>query len=446
MLSVSLPRKARQNKARIKEVNVRHKVTILSVALASMFVLGCSGKKKQEATKSDPIATEPAVPAPQSAPDKAPDKTSKSLIVATSEFKADDQGKYTVPDAAVLIILKNQGSRWTTERIEDKESNVFHKALPLKQEGILTLGGNEAKLKLWKKTGGTWQAKTLWHKQFGGKHNRLRDFEMADFNKDGKDDLAIATHDQGVVAVVWQKESLWEPEEIDQKPNTFVHEIEIGDLDGNGNLEIYATPSQPNTVSGKDQGGKVVQYTWNGKGFDRKEVISLETRHIKEILVADVDGDNTQELYAVIEAEVDGMTLKKPVEIRRFDLVEGKFVEKSVTSINDRFCRFLTVGDIDHDGKNELVAAAFSSGVWVIEQEGDAYSKKCIDSKSGGFEHAAYISDLDGDNKQELYVADDRSGTIQKYTFKNGAYSAEIISRRLVPSQAMVWNLTETKH
>jgi hypothetical protein len=190
----------------------------------------------------------------------------------------------------------------------------------------------------------------------------------------------------------------------------------------------------------------VIRFSWDGEKFEKSEVVSLETRHIKEILVADVDGDGREELYAALEAEVDGMNILKPVEIRRYDPKGAGFKESNVITLNDRFCRFLVDGDIDGDGKNELVAAAFSAGVWVVEYADDAsYTSECIDSKSGGFEHATYISDIDGDGKMELYVADDKSGTIKRYQYSEGTYQSKIINRRIVPSQAMVWNITDAE-
>ncbi|MBW2278955.1 MAG: VCBS repeat-containing protein, partial [Deltaproteobacteria bacterium] len=114
-----------------------------------------------------------------------------------------------------------------------------------------------------------------------------------------------------------------------------------------------------------------MRYAWTGEKFEASEVVALETRHMKEILVADIDGDGKQELYAAIEAEIGGRgKIKQPVEIRRFDWKDGKFEATTVTEIADRLCRFLVAGDIDGDGKNELIAAAFSAGVWVIEHDG----------------------------------------------------------------------------
>ncbi|MFQ5807598.1 MAG: FG-GAP repeat domain-containing protein, partial [Phycisphaerae bacterium] len=165
---------------------------------------------------------------------------------ATSEVK-------TRPGDARLVILRKSGDEWMREVLEDPESNVFHKAVfftdPTKPDagpGILTIGANAAAIKLWRHTGDDWSAKTLWQTTFGGKQNRLRDFEIGDVTGDGKQDIAIATHDQGVVAVLRQTEQGWEPIELDRKKRTFVHEIELGDLDGDGLPEIYATPSRPN--------------------------------------------------------------------------------------------------------------------------------------------------------------------------------------------------------
>ncbi len=419
---------------------------VFSFLLACGLAAGCGKAKDKDQPSRDAktrAAAEKAKPDPAQGKDKSETaQRSRSLLVTMSQFKPDDKGQYTVPDRAVMLVIAKENGKWKTERVEDTQSNVFHKAVQYKDEGILTIGANEAQLKLWNKEGGEWVSQTLWKTEFGGKHNRLRDFELGDFDGDGADDLAIATHDQGVVAVVWNKDGKWVPEEIDRHKDTFVHEIEVGDLDKDGKLEIYATPSEPNTASGKDQGGKIVRYAWNGEKFERSEVVSLSSRHIKEILVADIEKDGTSELYASLEAETDGATIKAPVEIRRYDLKDGTFESSQVATINDRFLRFLVAGDIDHDGRDELVAAAFSAGVWVIEKTDEGWEPKSIAKDSGGFEHAAYIADIEDDGRLELYVADDNSGSLNRYDFEDGAYKKEVVWRRPVPSSAMVWNIT----
>jgi hypothetical protein len=421
---------------------------VLALGL-SCAIAGCSGNDpEKQATKDEPKGdAEPlaaVAPDPKAAPAAAP---GGALLVAQSEFKPNAEGKYTVPEAGALLILSpTAAGAWKTERLQDRESNVFHKALAFGKDGILTIGANQARLKLWRLVAGTWTSETLWAPTFGGTQNRLRDFEAADFDGDGRLDLAIATHDQGVVAVGWNRADGWKFEEIDRKPDTFVHEIEIGDLDGNGKLEIYATPSQPNTTSGLGQGGAIARYAWDGEKFVRSEVATFDKRHVKEVLVADLEGDGRQELYAALEAEMGaGGAIAVPVEIRRFDWKDGAFVATKVVDLNDRFCRFLTAGDIDRDGQAELIASAFSSGVWVIERQGGAYAATCIDKETGGFEHAAYLSSVGSDKGLDLYVADDNSGAVNRYAWDGKGYAKSVVTRRPVPGQAMVWNITDVR-
>jgi len=411
-------------------------------ALVLPALAACGGDRQSAADERTKPAAAPGERLSAAAAARTRAAAGRTLLVTQSRFKQNDQGKYTVPDAAELILLTPRDGAWKAESIEDRESNVFHKALPW-DGGILTIGANEAKLKLWKKVGGEWQAEPLWHPVFGGRHNRLRDFEFGDFDGDGRPDLAVATHDQGVVAVVWNREDGWHAEEIDREADIFVHEIEVGDLDGDGRLEIYATPSNPNTASGVDQGGKITRYAWTGEKFERSEVAVMTARHVKEILVADVDGDGRQELYAAVEAEMgEGGAIHTPVEIRRFDWKDGRFVESKVVDIDDRFCRFLVAGDLTGDGRTEIVAAAFTAGVWMIQRDGDGWKKTLIDANSGGFEHAAYLADVEGDGRLALYVADDKGGVIREYRYMDGEFDSRVIHRRLVPSQAMVWNIT----
>jgi hypothetical protein len=428
---------------------VMRSCALIVVVVACALLASCGQDKGTEQGKpvvAPPAAAKVEKPVPQ-APAPATGKK-RVLLVTSSQFKTNAGGQYTVPDkGAMLVLTPEAGGGFTAERVEDPDSNVMHKAMQYKDEGILSIGGNAAALKMWNKEGNTWSSKTLWSPTFGGKQNRLRDFEQADFDGDGQMDLAVATHDQGVVAVVWRRGDAWVPEELDRAPDTFVHEIEVGDLDGDGKLEIYATPSQPNKLSGEAQGGRITRYAWNGKKFERSVVAEFATRHVKEILVADLDGDGRQELYAALEAEMQGTgaaaTIKEPVEITRFDEKDGKFTGVKVATLQDRFCRFLTYGDLDGDGRQELVAAAFSSGVWVMERKDDGtWEPTCIDPGSSGFEHAAFVTDIENDGRPELYVADDGHGTIVRYDYANGAYTATPINRRMVPSEAMVWNIT----
>jgi|LSQX01.2.fsa_nt_gb hypothetical protein len=426
---------------------------VLFLLVAAMWA-GCGGepaapdasKPSSAAAKAEsPTVPTPSAVVPETPPGPAPVR-GKSLLVAQSSFKQNDAGRYVVPDAAELLIVTPGENGAQVERFRDTESNVFHKAIPFGDGDIITIGAAEARLKRWtRQEDGKWQGRTLWHTSFGGKFDRLRDMEVADFDGDGKPDLAIATHDQGVVVVAWNQGDTFRIEEIDRKPDTFVHEIEVGDLDGDGKMEIYATPSDPNTASGHKQGGAVMRYAWNGTSFDKSVVAEFDSRHIKEILVADVDGDGVSELYAVLEAQMGtGMKIEVPVEIYRYDYDKAKkgFTGTRIAQIPDRFCRFLIAGDINHDGRTDLVAAAFSSGIHLIEKTDTGWKTSIIDKESAGFEHAAWMADLDGDGKLELYVADDRHGFLRRYVHRDGGFAKTDLNRRLVPASAMIWNIT----
>ena len=332
---------------------------------------------------------------------------------------------------------------------------MFHKVLPLlssiESPQLLTLGGTKAAIKGWRGSADGFKPTTYWREAFGGKFDRMRDAEIGDVDADNQVDIVVGTHDQGVVAYLKRKKDKpgeWTVEKLDRQKNTFIHEIELGDLNRDGVLEIYATPSDPNRLDTGAQPGRVVRYSPKNKE-KRVVVADLGKRHAKEILAQDVDGDGIDELYVAVEAltkgEKDDVQIVEPIEILRYDADtkpgEGKFVAQ----IPDRYCRCLTAGDLDGDRKKELFATCFKTGVWLLKpgSEKDVpWSVQSIDTKSSGFEQAALATDLDGDGTDELYVAADDQGEVRQYVWRDGKYQRETLLKREGTATVWTWNIT----
>ena len=450
-------------------------------ALAALA--GCGFGEGDETAASPP----PTKPAPFATPQptiaergstEAPPELPGGIMLALAQFV--DEGGKSVPGPARLEFVYRDAGAWKTAALEDPESNVFHKALVYDGAGgpeILTLGGTAAAVKAWAPAAGSLEATTLWKQDFGGKFSRMRDAEVADLYGDGGASIVVATHDQGVVAVLRPEPGSaggFAASELDREPDTFVHEVEVGDLDGDGVLEVYATPSEPNRLDGTPQSGKVVRYVPK-RGEGRVVVADLGERHAKEILVEDLDGDGRDELYVSVEGTTapDGKTLVDPVEIRVYQAGTPPTGGVRIATLPDRLSRFLTAGDVDGDGRKELVAAAFSSGVWLLRpgsQSGEGkrpegarseleaseepdgrliagrppaeeWDVELIDPDSAGFEHAAILADLDGDGVDELYVASDRHKELRRYVWRSGRPVRETIYRRPDARPIFTWNL-----
>lgn len=403
---------------------------------AALLLAACGGEEPAPAPEAAPAAA--AAPSAPPTPADLP----RGLLLALSTFRSGDDGKQ-IPQSE-LVVLTRAGGAWSGVAVSDPASNVFHKAmvvdLPGSGPSVLTLGGMNAAVKRWQKgDAGLAPVETLWEAKFGGAFDRMRDGEAADLFGDGQQALAIATHDQGVVATLRaQAGGGWAVAELDRKPDTFVHEIELGDLDGDGKREIYATPSAPNKLDGTPQPGEVVRFA-PGDPASRTVVADLGMRHAKEILVADVDGDGRDELYVSVEAAEGGS-----LEVKRYDAGTDPTAGTVVVMLADPMCRFLTAGDLDGDGKKEMVVAAKDTGLWLARPGADpkaAWSTESIDLDSKGFEHAALLTDLDGDGTDELYVANDSAKQVNRYVWVAGKAVRETVYTNPSPNSVLTWNL-----
>jgi len=422
------------------------RLPLLLLAAIAAGAMACGqGDPAEPRDEGSPAAPSAPAPSEAAAPDTAPEDLPRGLLVSISRFDKGDDGKPR--PASELVMLRRIGGSWQAEIHQDPDAPVFHKAMVYELQGgelaILTLAGSAPKgsaaLKLWRSGEGGLTDETLWESNFGGRFSRMRDAEVGDVLGDGRAVIAVGTHDQGVMAlVVPEADGSWEVRELDRQPNKFVHEVELGDLDGDGVLEVYATPSDPNKLDGTEQHGEVVRYI-PAEGKGRETVGDLGNRHAKEILVEDVDGDGRDELYVSIEAAEGGS-----LEIRRYDAGDPPSGGVTVAELADPMCRFLSAGDVDGDGHKELVAAAKDTGLWLLSPGDDPrkpWDVTLIDGDSHGFEHAALVTDLDGDGVSELYVASDNDRELRRYVWQDGKPKRETIFSRPGTTPILTWNL-----
>jgi len=379
-----------------------------------------------------------------------------ALLVAQAQFiwETNAAGKRTPrPGNAVLMIVRKTTAGWQAVTLEDPDSRVFHGAVPVSGDGeppgFLTLGGTDAVLKRWHYADQRWHQTTLWRPDFGGEWNRLRDLAIGDVTGDGVDDLVLATHDQGVIGVLQRTETGWAVTELGRTPRVFVHEVEIADIDGDGRNEFFATVSEPNQATGESQSGHIVMYRWDGTAFQSRVVDEPRGTHVKEIMAADAQGGGRPSLFAAVEARVelrDGRPVMiNPVEIREYRWEDGGFSARVVATLPDRQCRFLSPGDVDGDGRMDIVATGAESGVWVLRrEETGAWTASRIDAESSGFEHAALVADLDGDGKYEIYVAADPQGELRRYDWTGDRFERRTVVK--IPTDRITFYLAAGRY
>ena len=90
------------------------------------------------------------------------------------------------------------------------------------------------------------------------------------------------------------------------------------------------------------------------------------------------------------------------------------------------------------------MVASEKKGLWLLrpgEDPAAPWSVTSIDTDSAGFEHASVFADLDGDGKDELYVASDKHGEIRRYVLNDGIVARATIFSGRPKGSAFTWNL-----
>ncbi len=227
--------------------------------------------------------------------------------------------------------------------------------------------------------------------------------DVADIDDDGDLDVAVSDHDTGSAgfsseAVTWfENDGASDPEftkiQIDVT-FLFSREIKIGDLDGDGDLDI---------VADSDEDDKIYWYENDGASDPSftKNTVDPFVLKVSEIGLGDIDGDGDQD---IIFTDRDGDYISYSQNDGASD---PSFTEVSVESSVDAI-NLALVEDLDLDGDLDIISGSpgLDSLFWY---ENDGASLPSFTRHALGGELVNFfdveVADIDGDGSPDILAS-----------------------------------------
>ena len=207
--------------------------------------------------------------------------------------------------------------------------------------------------------------------------------------------------------------------------------IAVGDLNGNGTLDLVVANSSSRTVS---------VLLGNGSGFFGKAMTYPAGGFPVSVAAADVNGDGKLDLV-VANGSVGVLLGNGDATFRPIVTYDSGGSSASAVA----------VGDVNGDGKADLIVANSGSGtIGVLLGNGDGTFQKALSYSSGGASpYSVAVADVNRDAKPDILIANSGSGSVGVLLNNSGVHNptSTSLSSSLNPStygQKVTWTAMVT--
>lgn len=234
---------------------------------------------------------------------------------------------------------------------------------------------------------------------------------IGDLDGDGKPDMAITSYSNSIVSVfrnTGNKGTISFAEKVDFQTDTTPRFIALGDLDGDRKLDIITSHANTNTVSA------LLNTSDSGSVNFATRVDYPLSLGPDDIVIGDLDGDDRLDL-AVSHSDTYVSTNKVSV-IKNTSSIGSISFSAELEYIVDQGPKSLAIGDIDGDGRPDLVTANSSSSNVSILRNKSSVDTIRFDSRinrtASPIPYSVAVCDIDGDGKPDIATGNRSLNTI----------------------------------